>query len=85
MFVNLTQKPPAIENMVHLASGTSVTSISSLTYVFAFHLYSLPSLALLSGFKICPVLLVFYLLVHVQYAEIYYSFLFSDLLLHCAV
>ncbi len=60
VFVNLTKKPPAIiENMVHLASGTSATSISSLTYIFAFHLYSLPYLALLSGFKICPVLLVY--------------------------
>ncbi len=48
VFVNLTKKPPAIENMVHLASGTS---ISSLTYIYAFHLYSLLYLALLSGFK----------------------------------
>jgi hypothetical protein len=56
VFVNLTKKPLAIENKVHLASGTSATSISSLTYIYAIHLYSLPYLALLSGFKICPVL-----------------------------
>ncbi len=60
VFVNLTKKPLAIENMFHLASGTSAgTSISSLTYIFAFYLYSLPYLALLFGFKICPVLLLF--------------------------